>query len=83
MLAIKPHHFVDIITAFGDGRETFAPHPYGHALHEVAAEILAARDVLLRMELGADAICLPCTHNVASASQSACSRLSAPACAPQ
>ncbi len=65
MLSIKPHHFVDIVTAFGDGRETFEPHPYGHALHEVAAQILAVRDVLLRIEVGADSICLPCRHNVA------------------
>ena len=64
MLAIKPHHFVDIITAFGDGQTQFEPHPYGHAVHSVAAEILADHAVLLRIELGADMICFPCRHNV-------------------
>ena len=64
MIAIKPHHFVDIVTAFGDGHTEFHPHPYGHAVHSVAKEILANRDIDLRIELGADDICLPCRHNV-------------------
>ena len=64
MIAIKPHHFVDIVTAFGDGRTAFQPHPYGHALHSVAKAILEDRDVNLRIELGADDICLPCRHNI-------------------
>jgi hypothetical protein len=64
MIAIKPHHFVDILTALGEGRTEFEPHPYGHAVHTVAQAILANRDVLLRMELGADDICLPCRHSV-------------------
>lgn len=63
MLAIKPHHFVDIITALGEGRTQFEPHPYGHAVHSVATEILANPSVRLRIELGADDICLPCRHN--------------------
>jgi hypothetical protein len=64
MIAIKPHHFVDILTAFGHGRKAFQPHPYGHALHSVAMQILANPDIDLRIELGADDICLPCRHNV-------------------
>lgn len=64
MIAIKPHHFVDIVTACADGRAEFEPHPYGHAVHSVAREILAHRDVMLRIEFGADDICLPCRHNV-------------------
>ncbi len=63
-IAIKPHHFVDIITALGQGQTTFEPHPYGHAVHLVAAAILTDPEVVLRMELGADDICEPCTHNV-------------------
>lgn len=63
-IAIKPHHFVDIVTAFGSGQTQFDPHPYGHAVHTVAARLLAGRDLLLEMELGADDICKPCTHNV-------------------
>ena len=54
----KPHHFVDIVTALGDGGTDFQPHPYGHAVHSVAKELLAHRDVVLCIELGADDICL-------------------------
>jgi len=64
IIRIKPHHFVDIITAFGEGRP-FEPHPYGHAVHTVAGRILADPDVALEMELGADDICAPCVHNIA------------------
>jgi hypothetical protein len=64
MISIKPHHFVDILTAFGDGCSEFQPHPYGHALHCVAKEILNNHDVRLRIEFGADDICLPCSHNI-------------------
>lgn len=63
MLAIKPHHFVDIITALGEGQTQYPPHPYGHALHTVAAAVLASPAVRLRIELGADDICRPCRHN--------------------
>ena len=64
MIAIKPHHFVDILTALGDGRTEFPPHPYGHAEHIVAKAILGGRDIDLRIELGVDDICLPCRHNI-------------------
>jgi len=64
MLAVKPHHFVDIITAFGGGCTEFRPHPYGHAVHRVAQAVIANRDLSLRIELGADDICAPCCHNV-------------------
>ena len=63
MLSIKPHHFIDIITTYGDGVESFSPHPYGHAVHTVAAHILDDHDTILVMELGADDICAPCMHN--------------------
>ncbi|MHB9031249.1 MAG: hypothetical protein ACYC9O_20975 [Candidatus Latescibacterota bacterium] len=64
MIAIKPHHLVDIVTMFGDGCTEFRPHPYEHAVHSAAKEILANRDIGLRIELGADDICLPCRHNI-------------------
>ena len=64
MIAIKPHHFVDILRAFAEGRTDAKPHPYGHALHRVIREILDHRDVELRIEIGADDICLPCCHNI-------------------
>jgi len=65
MISIKPHHFVDIITSFGAGQSDPKPHPYGHAVHTVTRAVLADRDVLLRMEMGADDICAPCKHNIA------------------
>ena len=64
MIAIKPHHFVDIITALGQGVVDPEPQPYGHAVHSVTRDILANPDVMLRMELGADDICAPCRHNI-------------------
>ena len=64
MIAIKPHHFVDIITQLGNEDVQFQPHPYGHAVHSVAQQILADRDIVLCIELGSDAICEPCCHNV-------------------
>jgi hypothetical protein len=63
-IRIKPHHFVDILTSYGAGQMTFVPHPYGHAVHTVAERILAQREVVLVMDLGADDICAPCAHNL-------------------
>lgn len=64
VISIKPHHFVDIITALGAGQEHPAPHPFGHAVHSVTKEILSNRDVDVRIEFGADDICGPCCHNI-------------------
>ena len=69
VIRIKPHHFVDIITALGRGQTRFEPHPYGHAVHTIAVHTIAAylltmRDTTLEIELGADDICRPCKHNV-------------------
>jgi hypothetical protein len=63
-IRIKPHHFVDILTYYGAGTTSFDPHPYGHAQHTVAAQILGDPDVMLEIELGADDICTPCVHNI-------------------
>lgn len=64
-IPIKPHHFVDIITRLGEPEAArFEPHPYGHGVQTVAAQILDDPNVLLRIELGSDAICAPCCHNV-------------------
>jgi hypothetical protein len=63
-IRIKPHHFVDILSSFGDGQREFAPDPYGHAVHTVSRRILEDPDVLLEMDLGADDICAPCKHNL-------------------
>ncbi len=64
VIRIKPHHFIDVVRDFGRGRTAFEPHPYGHAVHAVAERLWRERDVMLEMELGADAICEPCVHNV-------------------
>lgn len=64
MIAIKPHHFIDIVTTYGAGATSFEPHAYGHAVHSVARHILDNRDTELVMELGADDICAPCCHNI-------------------
>jgi len=63
MISIKPHHFIDIIAAFGEGA-SFAPHPYGHAVHTVARKILKDINTKIKIELGADDICAPCIHNI-------------------
>ena len=64
VIAIKPHHFVDLITMLGDGLRRVEPHPYGHAVHRVAEEILDNPETELVIELGADDICRPCCHNI-------------------
>ena len=64
MIRIKPHHFIDILTSLGEGQRRFVPHPYGHAVHTVSERILADPDIPLEIELGADDICRPCSHNV-------------------
>ena len=64
VIRIKPHHFIDIVTAFGDGVDEPPPHPFGHAVHTMTARVLTNRDMLLEMELGADDICAPCDHNI-------------------
>jgi len=64
IIHVKPHHFIDIITAFGRGQVDFEPHPYGHAVHTVAARVWKNRDAPLQVDLGADDICGPCAHNI-------------------
>jgi hypothetical protein len=64
IIAVKPHHFVDIITSFANGQRTFQPHPYEHAVHTVSQRILNNHDILLEIELGMDDICRPCIHNI-------------------
>lgn len=64
VINIKPHHLVDIITDYGEGRTDWQPHPYGHAVHTIAKRVIAEPDVLLRMDSGADDICAPCKHNI-------------------
>ncbi|MFC1526809.1 hypothetical protein ACFL6X_08385 [Candidatus Latescibacterota bacterium] len=64
MIAIKPHHFIDIVTSCSGGPPSLEPHAYGHAVHSVSEQVLDSLDVELVMELGADDICQPCRHNI-------------------
>jgi hypothetical protein len=63
IIRIKPHHFVDIIRAVGNGQVVWEPHHYGHDLHKVAGQIVAHRNAILEIEIGADDICEPCAYN--------------------
>jgi len=64
VIAIKPHHFVDIIADYGLGQIASGPHPYHHDLSRVTAAVLGDPGVMLQMEFGADDICKPCVHNI-------------------
>lgn len=63
MIAIKPHHFVDILISFHEECIVPEQHQYGHDVHTVTRKLINNPDTLLRMELGADDICTPCVHN--------------------
>ena len=60
-MKLRPHHLLDIISSHGQEQE-FAPHPYGHALHTVAACVIGDPTVEIEFVLAADAICTPCCH---------------------
>jgi len=55
-MRLRPHHLLDIITQYGAG-VPFQPHPYGHAVHSVAATVLADPDVTIEFVVGADDVC--------------------------
>jgi hypothetical protein len=63
-LKLKPHHVLDIVSHYGEGRD-FQPHPYGHAVHTVAQALIANQDLTIEFTLGADDICQPCRHRQA------------------
>jgi hypothetical protein len=60
-MQLRPHHILDIISAYGKGIE-YQPHPYGHSLHIVAPRLLSDLDLKIELVLGADAICVGCKH---------------------
>lgn len=64
VIAIKPHHFVDIIADYGLSQVAAGPHPYHHDVVRVTAAVLADPEVMLQLEFGADDICRPCVHNI-------------------
>lgn len=59
----RPHHLVDIIAQYGAG-QPFQPSDYGHAVHTVAAQVIADPGVMIEFGIGADDICAPCRHLV-------------------
>lgn len=60
-MKLRPHHVLDILTTYGHGGQ-FTPHPYGHAVHLVAATMLSGLDLEVRFVIDADEICVPCKH---------------------
>jgi len=60
---LRPHHLLDIISQHGAGTP-FEPSEYGHALHTVAAAVLADPQMNIEFVVDADDICAPCKHLV-------------------
>ncbi len=76
-MRLRPHHLLDIITAYGAGAE-FKPHPYGHAVHTCAAIVLNDLDTEVEFIVGADFICEPCIHLVEGRCDDVVSQLDPP-----
>jgi len=57
-LKLRPHHVIDIVTRYGEGRG-FEPSPSGHAVHAVAIAILSGLDREVAFVVGADEIQVP------------------------
>ena len=60
-MRLRPHHLIDIVRDHGH-RVPLEPHPYGHAVHTVAARVLHDLDLEVTFVLAADDICTPCRH---------------------
>ncbi len=60
MLKLRPHHILDIVRNIGHNRPT-KPHPLGHNVHGITLEIIDNPDKPLKLVIGADDICTPCT----------------------
>lgn len=60
MLQLRPHHILDIIRNIGYNRP-IEPHPLGHNVHGITLEIINNPDQPLKLVVGADDICIPCT----------------------
>ncbi len=76
-MTLRPHHLLDIITAYGAGAE-FKPHPYGHAVHTCAEIVLNDLDTEVEFLVGADFICQPCIHLVEGRCDDVVSQLDPP-----
>ncbi len=65
VIRIKPHHFIDLLTAIGEGRVVFEPNPAGNADFWVAHKL--ARNPHSRLQIvleEADDVCYPCQFHV-------------------
>jgi hypothetical protein len=60
-MKLRPHHLIDIVSDYGHGVE-FGPHPYGHALHTVADQVINDLDLEVVFVPAADEICFPCRY---------------------
>jgi hypothetical protein len=60
MLQLRPHHVLDIVRNIGHNRP-IEPHPLGHNVHGITLEIINKPDQQLKLVIGADDICIPCT----------------------
>jgi hypothetical protein len=60
-VVLRPHHLIVIIRSYGHGVQ-IEPHPYGHAQHHVAEQVLKDPDLVVEFVLAADEVCYPCRH---------------------
>ncbi len=60
-MKLRPHHILDIVTNHGKSRE-FPPSDYGHSQHIVAPKLLSNLELMVKLVLGADDICVACKH---------------------
>lgn len=62
-LIVKPHHFLDIIKLYGSGLEHFVPAPdFGHDFYRVGNIILDNPNVVIKLTIKGDNICVPCKY---------------------
>jgi len=76
-MRLRPHHLLDIIAQYGAGTP-FTPSTYGHAVHTVAAAVIADTGLSIEFVVDADDICAPCKHLVAGRCDDVLSRLDPP-----
>lgn len=67
---LRPHHFFDIIRAFGkeslalaEGKSVgIKPHPYRHSFHKIAELIRISPDLKIKIIVKCDSVCEGCIH---------------------
>lgn len=62
-IIIKPHHFLDIIKLYGSGLDVFVPYEkMGHDFYRIGNIILNDKNILIKLTVDADDICVPCKY---------------------